>query len=591
VEIPTSVGFCMAIRRAALDRVGLFDEQAFGPGYGEENDFCMRARHAGWKHLLCGDVFVLHAGSTSFGAEREPRVAAAQRTLARMHPQYPALVGRHLARDPARPLRMRARLGVLVASELPVVLLVAHASGGGTEKHLQELAAHLADRMHAISLRSEREGFVELCLGPEPSPDCLVFDVARGWDELLALLRAVGVRRVHLHHVLGLPDRLWRLAADLGVPYDVTLHDYYAINGNPSLTDRAGRYVGNGADRDVRCAQACPLPRGVSAARWRELHGALLRGAERVFVPSRAAAALFAGAFDGLAITVAAHPDREARASYPEPLARAPEHGEPLRIAVLGALGPEKGADLLESVACEARARGAPLAFTLIGYAYRSLHVAVRTTGPYDEADLPALLDRADPHLIWFPAQCPETYCYGLSRALESGRPILATDLGALPERLAGRAWSWVEAWDQPLEAWLARLARIRTELGSHAAPRAPGTPEAWQSLPGSFRYREHYLSPVLRGRGGDPAEVDRMVRSLGASWGPRPLTLRERAALGLAELRAHPLFGRLARLVPPHVQKAIKRRLTSRPLPQRRSSTQASSMSSAFRSSENHSS
>ena len=46
VELPTTVGFCMYIRRAALADIGLFDADAFGRGYGEENDFCLRAERA-----------------------------------------------------------------------------------------------------------------------------------------------------------------------------------------------------------------------------------------------------------------------------------------------------------------------------------------------------------------------------------------------------------------------------------------------------------------------------------------------------------------------------------------------------------------
>ena len=58
VDVPTGVGFCMYIRRAALQAVGLFDEEHFGKGYGEENDFCIRAAQAGWRNLHALDTFV-----------------------------------------------------------------------------------------------------------------------------------------------------------------------------------------------------------------------------------------------------------------------------------------------------------------------------------------------------------------------------------------------------------------------------------------------------------------------------------------------------------------------------------------------------
>ncbi len=68
VEIPTTVGFCMYIKRSCIDAVGLFDENTFGRGYGEECDFCLRASQKGWGHVLCADTFVYHAGGVGFGS-------------------------------------------------------------------------------------------------------------------------------------------------------------------------------------------------------------------------------------------------------------------------------------------------------------------------------------------------------------------------------------------------------------------------------------------------------------------------------------------------------------------------------------------
>ena len=74
MEIPTGVGFCMYITRSSLNAVGLFDADRFGRGYGEENDFCMRAAKSGYKHVLAHNTFVYHAGGVSFGEEKAPRV-------------------------------------------------------------------------------------------------------------------------------------------------------------------------------------------------------------------------------------------------------------------------------------------------------------------------------------------------------------------------------------------------------------------------------------------------------------------------------------------------------------------------------------
>ena len=105
LDIPTAVGFCMYIRRDCLARIGLFDAERYGRGYGEENDFCMRALKAGWRHVLAADAFVFHEGSVSFGPEKLKLIERATQVLVEAHPDYPQRVHDFIARDPARPLR------------------------------------------------------------------------------------------------------------------------------------------------------------------------------------------------------------------------------------------------------------------------------------------------------------------------------------------------------------------------------------------------------------------------------------------------------------------------------------------------------
>jgi GT2 family glycosyltransferase len=99
-ELPTAVGFCMAVSRRAIDRIGLFDEKRFGRGYGEENDYSIRAHAAGMRNVLCDDVYVVHLGGRSFGPlGLRPGEESMQRLLA-LHPGYLALVQEFIAADP-----------------------------------------------------------------------------------------------------------------------------------------------------------------------------------------------------------------------------------------------------------------------------------------------------------------------------------------------------------------------------------------------------------------------------------------------------------------------------------------------------------
>lgn len=69
-RVPFVNGFCFMMSREVINAVGLLDEEAFPTGYGEENDYCMRAADAGFGLAIADDAYVYHAKSKSFGHEK-----------------------------------------------------------------------------------------------------------------------------------------------------------------------------------------------------------------------------------------------------------------------------------------------------------------------------------------------------------------------------------------------------------------------------------------------------------------------------------------------------------------------------------------
>ena len=112
-RLPTGVGVCLYVKRRVLDEVGCFDEEAFGLGYGEENDLCMRATKAGFVHVLDDATFIFHEGQSSFGSTRDERLVAGERALKRRHPEYIPTIAAFIREDPLRPCRERVMAGLL----------------------------------------------------------------------------------------------------------------------------------------------------------------------------------------------------------------------------------------------------------------------------------------------------------------------------------------------------------------------------------------------------------------------------------------------------------------------------------------------
>lgn len=561
-EVPTGMGYCLYLRRDCLIEVGDFDLETFGRGYGEENDWCQRAQRVGWRNLHVANCFVYHKGGVSFAQEQSPRVAKAMLLLDERYPRYHADVQAYVAADPARAARTGALLALFAAQERPKVLCLSHKLGGGAQQHVDELASLYAAEALFVQLTPALEGQsvtlsvfdAGLRLG-----DGLQFSVESEFDTLVALLQDIGIAHVHFHHTMGLHPRLWVLASALGCSHDLTIHDYYLINGNPTLTDVDARFVGDDcADFDERCAGHYPLPEGVSAAHWRASQNLLIESAQRVIFPSADCAARFQRYFAVRAAVIAWHPDYLASQPYPAPSWRHTPP-RPLRVLVVGAISREKGADVLEAVAHELAASGA-VEFHLLGYAYRALSKSVLTHGPYANADAWRLIDEIAPDVVWFPAQWPETYSYTLSLALHLGLPVVVPDIGAFVERVAGRALSTIMPWDTPVAQWssLWRGLASGEQLGR--------APVSFAELPDAAFYQGAYLASVAtRKVEFAPGRIASLVGNLHA--GVPHLSRSERLLGRIWRLSRRPLVARVVSWVPFRVQQAIKRRLSARPM------------------------
>jgi len=99
---PVAMGFCILIRRELIREYGLFDE-IYAPGYGEENDFCLRIGQHGFSSVIAHRALVFHMGARSFvGARREALRSAHEKILVGRYPSYTNDVQAyiHQKRDP-----------------------------------------------------------------------------------------------------------------------------------------------------------------------------------------------------------------------------------------------------------------------------------------------------------------------------------------------------------------------------------------------------------------------------------------------------------------------------------------------------------
>ncbi|WP_234730695.1 glycosyltransferase [Acidocella facilis] len=452
-EIPTGVGFCLYIRHDCLQQTGALRTALFAQGYGEENDFCLRARHLGFASVAALGAYVAHRGGVSFRGATQALMRRNQAVLEQLFPGYRALIEAASAADalaPARAALDAARLQAARAGRRSV-LLISHGHGGGVARQIERVCAALRAQgkfplvlttKFPTTRKAPRYPWPALlCDGHTQTSPNLTFDLARQFEALLALLRGFRVERVEMHHMLGQHEALRGLAAALGVRQDIVLHDYASFCPRVSLLNRPTReaplrYCG---EPDVKGCETCvkqdrrgvfetlPVQRLLARSR------AEFAGAREVRVPSGDMARRLARHFPGLKPRITAWDDDS------QPVSLRPPRTGARRIAVLGGIGPTKGYDVLLDCALDAKARALPLEFFIIGSSAEDgalLEAGVKITGGYKPEELDSLIAEIQPDLAFLPSICPETWCFTLTEAWAAGLYALVFDLGAQAERV-----------------------------------------------------------------------------------------------------------------------------------------------------------
>ena len=497
-DLPTGVGFCLFICRALVDEIGAFDV-AFGAGYGEENDLCLRAARAGWRNVLADNAFVLHVGGRSFVGQKSDLSPRNTAILLERHPHYTRMVEDYIKTDPLAPLRAAAAARLALATgPARGVLHVIHDHGGGTETHVRALIEASRDRWrHYLAIAVRDRWQVE-----EHRADggVVTFDLTRrsneSWRDFLgAICATFGITLIHLHNVSACRDGLSTALQDLGIPYGYTVHDLNFACPTITFLGPDGMYCGGQTDAEIcaRCLASQPAFVDADIVAWRARHGALIERAAFLIAPSRWAADMLDRYFPGNLVHEIAHGTHDAAATGNSAAAMGlalPDDDLPT-IAVLGAIGPDKGARRIERLVELARGRNSPLRFVLIGYLdvqharWQTDDARFTVHGRYEQDELPDLLAHYRVALVLYPSAGPETFSYTLSEAWAAGVPALVPPIGALAERVGESGAGWVMSeseWrdeSQMLERIESLVAASRRDLLRQAGARARMMPHA----------------------------------------------------------------------------------------------------------------
>ncbi|KEO53533.1 glycosyltransferase [Thioclava pacifica] len=441
-ELPTGIGFCMAIAPEFLARLPHFDP-AFGRGYGEETDWCQRAAAHGGRHLGIATLFVEHRGGASFGSAEKARLLAKNHAeICRRYPRYDAAIQQFLANDRLHAARFALALAYAGACQgAPFQIWLAHAQGGGVEQYLSErIAAEIAAgrRLAVLRVGLQHRWQIELH-GPEGVMR------ARSDDTPLMIRLLSAAERRHVIYACGvgdpdalsLPGILTELAA--GQKLEIEIHDYFPISPSYTLLCAEGRYrgvpVAGGALADDPAHQG-----ETGLAEWQSTWGRAIATADQVTVFSQATREIVLQVWPKMQGKIVLRPHEMSGRLAALGSFAVPSGGAAPVIGVLGNIGAHKGAEVVAALSADLARQGSRLVVIGTLDPRYSLAPPSSVHGAYRLADLPRLMARYGISAWLIPSIWPETFSYTTHEALATGLPVACFDLGAQAEavRAAG---------------------------------------------------------------------------------------------------------------------------------------------------------
>lgn len=468
-ELTTGHGFCMYIRRDALDKVGLFDEITFEKGYGEENDFSYRCMKSGLTNVLCDNTFIYHKGTQSFSEEKIEFINSHLKLLQEMHRENFDKNTFLCMNHPYKYVQENVKYSV--NNHRKNVLIVAHEFFklenklvGGTVIHIYDLINELKSEMNFHVVFAEKgkyrirsffeDSTSEIILGKISNYDSVELYNHEYKILMEKVFKIINVDFVHIHHMMHHYFDIVDLIKEKEIPYVITLHDFYMICPAFTLLENNEKYCGDNLYCD--CAKCLKTTKDIEfniIPRWRELTYDVLKDAKQIIVPTESTKNIVEKYFNDINIQVIEHgvnpiiyeiekqdvlEEKQDNLSIPSKV----------NIAFIGGINKIKGVDFLEKFIEESNKENSRYNIHMFGatnkdelnesngnYIYH---------GKYNREETSRLLKENKIDIVLLLAIWPETYSYVLTETIVADVPVIALNLGALEERINKNNIGWI---------------------------------------------------------------------------------------------------------------------------------------------------
>jgi len=456
-EIPTAHGFCMYIKRSVLEEVGYFDEEAFGKGYGEENDFCFRCFDYGYRHLLCDNTYIYHKESQSFSKKKYDLMKNAEKVLEERYPKYLNALRDWNSKRPIKYVGQNIAFELGRKEQKENILFLIHDwkdvrhNLGGTTLHAYDLIKELRHKYNFHVLAPEDNVYTLYSYWTDSEsqvkfPRSTNFkeygfyngDYAKMLDQVVS---DYSIDIVHIHHMIGHYFDIAYVIKKHNLYSLLSLHDLYSVCPVINKMYKREVYCGNpSVEKCGECLQFCTGMRNNMIEVWHEIWENLFNSVNEVICPSDAAKKEILMTYKNSDLSVIEHGVSIEKDKSEIVL----EDNEVANIAFIGVIVKHKGSEIFEYLIKRAKLKNIKIhLFGVTDVAIRE-YKHFENHGIYKRASLSKKLKKNNIKLICLFSMTPESYSYTLTETIACGIPVLGVDIGAIGDRIKRDNLGWL---------------------------------------------------------------------------------------------------------------------------------------------------
>lgn len=463
-DVPTGNGFCLYIKKDLLDSIGGFNEELFPRGYGEENDFCMRALRAGWRNIVDMKTYVYHVRTASFKEEKTQLIEDSKKILREKYPEYQALtkgIGvSEVIKSFRSDLEREIKKSTVSSRKIkPTILYVLSTMTGGTPQTNRDLMTGVSEKYDSYVLACDKksikimelEGVNYKTIEQHSINDPILFwqHSSHEYREIVAsILFKYNIDLLHIRHIAWHDLSLPKIAKSLNIPVVYSLHDFYTVCPSVNLIDKNAVYHPEGAIENAanplwNDATCLPMNQQLHA-RWKDRMQESLSYADIYITTSDSTKEILQSNLPLL--------KRRNQHFHVIPHGRDFEKFEnietnktpskSINILLPGNIGHSKGARLIKEI--KEKDSNNKYRFHVLGKCTNEIKKFVTYHGPYERHMFNSHVRDIKPDISAVLSIWPETYCHTLTESWAIGLPVLGVDLGAVGERIARHGGGWL---------------------------------------------------------------------------------------------------------------------------------------------------